>query len=210
MKTYKKSQNSILLFRMRATTLVAALAVLALSTLEAHADIVVDLVGDKDGFGVGCPIQSWLHYLDYGAYWADNRGPGDPAFTDYWYANDKSWTHSYSLGGMIPTSATLEIFLAGIANYADWSADVRVNGVTVGTIPGLGEVGYTHDLTRLYCFNVPVNLIDGSNPIPIVVDVSSSGDGYIIDYSEMTIVPEPATLFLLGFGGLALLRKRRA
>ncbi|MHC4557460.1 MAG: hypothetical protein ACYS80_09165, partial [Planctomycetota bacterium] len=95
--------------------------ILSLASVSSAGITIIDLVGDKDGFGVGVPIQSGLHYLDYGDYWHDNRGHSDPPFTDIWsqhedHSFDRSWTHSYDLGALLPVSATLEIFVAGIAD----------------------------------------------------------------------------------------------
>jgi hypothetical protein len=185
-----------------------AFLILTITPTAKSAMTIIDLQGDKDGFGVGCPIASGLNYLDYGQYWSDYREPGDPDFTDYWYEGDKSWTHSYDLLGLTPVTATLEIFIAGIADYTGWTADVIVDGVIVGTIPSIdGE----HDLTRLLTFNIPVNLIDGSENITI--DVSDNGDAYIVDYSELyiTAIPAPGALLLGGIGVSVLgwLRKRQ-
>ena len=123
---------------MKRLVFVCMVAVAVLSSGSAAVANVTDLVGDKDGFGVGCPIASGLHYLDYGAYWADNRDAGDPAFTDYWYTDDKSWSHSYSLGGLTPASATLEIFIAGIADSRYPQGGIRPAGPAhdVGHRPG--------------------------------------------------------------------------
>lgn len=42
-------------------------------------------------------------------------------------------------------------------------------------------------------------------------DMELAGNGrFVFDNLELTGIPEPATVLLLGFGGLALLRKRRA
>ena len=95
---------------------IALLTILFLFAGAANA-VLIDLLGDEDGFGVGVPIGDGYHYLDYGEYWADNRDAGDPLFTDYWYTDDKSWTHTYSLPSTPITSANLEIYVAGIADW---------------------------------------------------------------------------------------------
>lgn len=195
---------------MKNLILIVALVFLILNvTAPAEAaTTIVDLQGDKDGFGVGCPIANGLHYTDYGYYWADYRQAGDPAFTDYWDSDDKSWTHTYDLMGLTPVSATLEIFVAGIADYPDWNADVLVNGVSVGTIPSDDSA---HDLTRILTFNIPIGLLN--NPDGVTIDVNHDVDGYTIDYSQLTIqaIPAPGAIALCGVGTTLLgwLRKRR-
>ena len=187
---------------------VFALIITSFTQSAQSAVTITDLQGDKDGFGVGCPIASGLHYLDYGYYWADYRNPGDPSFTDYWYSDDKSWSHTYDLMGLVPISATLEIFVAGLADRPEWYGDVLVNGVMIGYIPADTSA---NDLTRLFTFNIPVGLL--TNPDGITIDINNDLDGYTIDYSQLTIqaIPAPGALALcgLGTGLLGWLRRKR-
>jgi hypothetical protein len=143
-------------------------------------DCLESLVGDKDGFGVGCPIQSGLHYLDYGVYGGDYREVDDPDFTDFWYFGDKSWTHDYTMPPDA-TSAQIEVFLAGIADI-EGNASLLVNGQVVATIPYQPD---WHDVTRLVKADVPIDLLTGSNQVQVAV--AGQGDGYIVDYSLLTV-----------------------
>ena len=195
---------------MKNSILVLTFAVLVLSVTPSakSAVTIIDLQGDKDGFGVGCPIATGLNYTDYGLYWEDYRMTEDPDFTDNWYNGDKSWTHTYDLMGLAPLSASLELYIAGIADDPAWSAEVLVNGVSVGTIPADYSA---HDLTRILTFNVPIGLITGSDGITI--GLNNDLDGYIIDYSQLTIqtIPAPGAIALCGIGTALIgwLRKRK-
>lgn len=179
------------------------------STQSAQSAVTItDLLGDKDGFGTGCPIADGLHYTDYGVILSDYREFDDPAFTDHWVDGDQAWTHAYDLMGLTPVSASLEIYVACMVDHLDWSADVLVNGVIVGTIPPDAS-GF--DLTRILTFNIPIGLL--SNPDGIMIDLNNDLDGYSIDYSQLTIqsIPAPGALALCGIGTgiLGWLRKRR-
>ncbi len=182
---------------------------ISFSTQSAQSAVtIIDLLGDKDGFGVGCPIADGLHYTDYGVILFDYRELDDPAFTDNWVDRDQAWTHSYDLMGLTPVSASLEIYVACMVDQPEWSADVIVNGVIVGTVsPETSD----YDLTRILSFNIPVGLL--SNPAGIMIDLNNDLDGYTIDYSQLTIqtVPAPGALALCGIGTgiIGWLRKRR-
>lgn len=174
---------------------------------------VVDLLGDKDCFGLGgsCPDGTrWRDDLG-GTFFTSNQGPGDPAFTDIWFTpTGLSWTHTYALPASV-TSASLVFRTAGIADFrGPWN--VTVNGNLAGTIPtNVSANAFQEVLTRTFVID-PLWLTGND----LVALNTNGGDGFSIDYSELTLnvsaVPEPSTLLLLA-GGLAVLgaatRRRR-
>jgi hypothetical protein len=85
----------------------AAMAFMVIST-SASALTVVDLIGDKDGFGIGAVDGSSFDWEAVGL-----TGDGDG--TDAWMWGDYELTHTYDLTGFGSiTYAELEIF-TGIA-----------------------------------------------------------------------------------------------
>ena len=141
----------------------AVLVSLALNSTSARAD-TISLLGDVDCFGLGgsCPDGSLFRDELGGFFFANNQGPGDPAFTDSWTVADAvSYTHTYVLG--LADSATLETRIAGIHDINELTSySVLFNGTSLGSIPvNLSENGFQEVVT--YLFSVPLNLLTGND-----------------------------------------------
>jgi hypothetical protein len=180
----------------------------------ASAAVIVNLVGDKDGFGLpgapAVPADGTLWRDDLGGvFFNDYRTASDLAnapFTDIWTSDPSpSWLHTYNLAGETVIGGQLELQIAGIADFRG-PHDVSLNSVVIGQIPtNLGPNGFQE--IRRYVFNVAPALLTGLSNASIDI---SGGDGYSINYSELTVVtqaqavPEPTTLAIFGLGGLGL------
>ncbi|MGO9096542.1 MAG: PEP-CTERM sorting domain-containing protein [Bryobacteraceae bacterium] len=199
--------------------LTAVLVYCLLAVSVASAGTVTSLYGDVDCFGLpgvtSCPDGSlWSTGLG-GVFFTDYRDPAEIAsnsVTDVWAApGDVSWTQpAYSTAGAL--SASFSIRIAGIADDGG-PYPVLFDGTSIGSIPeNPGTNAFQEVLT--YTFSVPVGLLTGSDTIAIN---GTGGDGYIIDYAQLTVtnnatgVPEPATfgLLLLGFGAFGAARSLR-
>jgi hypothetical protein len=201
---------------------VAALSIILLAAVSrAEATIfVTSLVGDKDGSGLpGAPAVPadgtlWRDGLG-GVFFTDYRDAGDlvnAPFTDIWFSgSDISYTLNYSLVGFTPVAAQLSLQIAGIADGTSrgpWN--VFANGTLLGQIPqNLSFNGFQE--IKIYNFNVPVGLLTGADSILLRINDPDAGDGYSINYSELTIaaVPEPSVVALAGLGALVMVARRR-
>lgn len=181
-------------------------------SLAAAGPAWADLVGDKDCFGLGGACADGTLYRSLGgSFFSDYRSATDltnAPFTDFW-GSDAGISYAHS--GTAGQTATLTLRIAGVAdNRGPW--DVFGDGVLLGQIPtNTSTSGFEEVLT--YTFSVGAGLMaDGQLNVLLNINVPSVGDGYSVDYSELSstsTVPEPVTgaLVALGLAGLAL-RKR--
>jgi len=103
----------------------AAMAFMVIST-SASALTVVDLIGDKDGFGIGAVDGSSFDWEAVGL-----TGDGDG--TDAWMWGDYELTHTYDLTGFGSiTYAELEIFTGG--QGLDFLTTVFIDEAFVGAL----------------------------------------------------------------------------
>jgi len=189
-----------------------------LAGTAASAGTVASLYGTINCFGLSgvtsCPDGSdWETGLG-GAFFHDYRDAYDLAnapLTDIWASPvDPTWNQpTYSTAGAV--SATLSMRIAGIADI-DGPDTVLFDGSVLGVIPANNAADAFQEVLT-YTFSVPIGLLDGNDSVEIE---TAGSDGYIIDYSQLTVttgssVPEPATfgLLLLGFGVLGAAKARR-
>jgi hypothetical protein len=113
-----------------------------------------------------------------------------------------AWTDYHITIGM--NNSTFSILSTGLLAPAGWTANVTA--VAPGQIPNGGGSGYVGSINYV--------MSTGGSPIAI----SDTGTfGFKISFTgstafsmEQVPTPEPTTIALLGLGGLALIRRRRA
>jgi|SRR5271157_3592525 PEP-CTERM motif len=184
-----------------------AIAALMVSAASAS---VMSLYGTINCFGLpgvtSCPDTSLWETGLGGVFFTDYRNAYDLAnapATDIWTApGNVSWTQpTYSPAGA--TSASLSIRIAGIADVntdgGGGNYPVLFDGTNIGIIPDNTNANAFQEVLT-YTYSVPVALLTGTDTVELE---TSTGDGFIIDYSQLTIntsVPEPASIGLLLVG----------
>ena len=205
---------------LRALTHIVIGTVICLSLpVSASATIISSLYGDKDGLGLGIGDGESFNYE------AISNAADAGTITDQWIYADQSWSQTYDFGGFGPIiGGSLEIFTGGQGYHG--LSRLFIDDVLIGTLTdGDGyDGGNMLNVGRLDIFDLTpwVHLLDGAETMR--VDVTSSGDGWALDYSELKIetndtlisgsaVPEPTSLslMLLGFSlaGLRVSSRRR-
>jgi len=179
---------------------------------------VTDLVGDKDGFGLGILEDQSFNPLDL-------PGLALGETTDGWIPRNAlplSWEHEYLLNGFSSiTGASLEIFTGGQGAYGP--SRLFLDEVEIGYLTnGDSAEG---NFARLDTFDLSSYgdlLKDGHVSIRVETQYKEGGytvsnqpsDNWILDYSQLTVygvsdtapasVPEPSTILLLGIGFIGL------
>jgi hypothetical protein len=217
MNTYRKLQNSVFLFGMHTTMLVAALALVLGLMGQAHAfQIYADTTGPDnfdtaEFYGIQFLSGSAGEYIksitydvsvDTDAFFDFN---GDASYGDQHQpvlgtligitAADISWDMLDPVGGNPLHPARLRFNFAagsfGVGDSMRFAADTDylVNDPAPGSV--FGQAG------------VPIS-------VTMFSGVSGSANFVVVNSikSEATIIPEPATIMLLGLGAFVLRRKQ--
>jgi hypothetical protein len=109
------------------------------------------------------------------------------------------------------------VYAGSINVMADDTAEVLLNGVVIVPFGAIGADAYCSDQAPSCGTNdnvalTGISLLSGTNTL-VVIDAQTSGNGEGIDFSaNLSTVPEPSSLLLLGSGllGLAFVAFRKA
>jgi hypothetical protein len=181
---------------------------------------VFTMYGDNDCFGLPGPPAAcndgklWTTDLG-GTLGHSYRDASDPLNTDAWAPFEGSLLiFDYTPPATVLWSQ-LDIKTAGLADNSFGPWDVYFNGTNVGQVWSIGEHADVEVLTYTFVIDPSLLSPSGHDVVSLPTNIPWRGDGYIIDYAELTVsseAPEPATLLVVcaGLIGVGAARHRFA
>ena len=205
MKTYRKSQNGILLFMGEWKTLAIVFSFIALVMSEAPAGVLeFTLEGNGSGTLSGNPFQASDFVITAVGDTGDRA-----SHPNGWYINHIS--ASISIDGLgdfdilteTRTFVNNNTLTVGFSR-GNYGSDLfnGLNDAVFDTWDMLGPIGPISGLGRLMQWDMSPQIYTTEG---ILLFNTDSDVG-----ATFTAVPEPATICLLGLGGLGLLRRRKS